>query len=236
MIAQLRRCSFSAVRASTSCARAAGSSTYAVPLRHMEYMMTASLRATATRAFAWHFGSASFSPSLHLVIESRVGHPADLRIPALLMRPSTSIDTPDCSRRPVRPKDAAPSRERRKRVGSPMALEELSAVTGPTPGWPSSADPARRASQTAPPACAKPGTPPTARGAPAAWPESADASSDLARRASAPRSRTRRSRPCGANAERLDRVGQCVFKIQDLALEIAPLAQQQPHPIARFLS
>src|SRR6202011_3786947 len=54
--------------------------------------------------------------------------------PALLIRPCTSIDLPDCHRRDVSPKYAATPRDRRNLVGSSIAVIKLSAVTGPTPG------------------------------------------------------------------------------------------------------
>ena len=52
----------------------------------------------------------------------------------MLVRPRTSIEAPDCHLLEVWPKQAATSRERRKRLGSSIAVLNVDVVTGPTPG------------------------------------------------------------------------------------------------------
>jgi hypothetical protein len=52
------------------------------------------------------------------------------------MRPSTSIDVPDCHRREVRPEYAATSREPQKRDGWSIAVAKFNAVTGGRLGSP----------------------------------------------------------------------------------------------------
>src|SRR5215207_2254103 len=88
----------------------------------MACMITASLRATATVALRWQLRLASAKPQvgtlsrpLKRVINADAASYNARRTspsPALLMRPYTSIDVPDCHRRELSPNYAATSSER----------------------------------------------------------------------------------------------------------------------------
>jgi len=110
---------------------------------HIRCKMTASFRATATRARRRPFFWTSRSPQLFSA-EGRVDLSSrelaavystarTLRSPARDMRPGLSI-SPDWNRLGVSPKWEPTKREDRKRVGSSIAALNASAVTGPTPG------------------------------------------------------------------------------------------------------
>lgn len=70
----------------------------------------------------------------HQLRRRLVERASHISIAGLLYATLTSTEVPDCQRREVSPKQAATSRERRKRDGSSIAVMNESAVTGPTPG------------------------------------------------------------------------------------------------------